>query len=184
MPVASMRSHSSLRAELESADTLRAAAAPRIVIVTGPRGAGKTRWIQRCIRDLLEQCTEARCAVLLAEEGRARMEQFCAGFPGTALRKLSLPCLCCPAAADLPAAVRALVSESRADWIFVEVPAVAANGLLAEFDQQVGWPRSIVVCLNAAWAKAARSGMLSFFQSCLLDSADAVAIVTTKESLV
>jgi G3E family GTPase len=144
------------------------------VFVTGPRGAGKTRWLQLKIHDLAEKQPGARCAVLLAEEGRTRMEKFAQDSPGVAVRRLLLPCTCCPALAELPGALRALVAAVRPDWVFVEVPALAAAGLVAEFDRVLGWPRELVVCLDRAWATAQREHASSPFQMVLLELADRV----------
>jgi len=150
------------------------AAPPRCVVVTGPVGAGKTRWLQCCVRRLLQRQPAARPAVLLAEEGRTRMENFCRETPGVVWRKLSLPCTCCPAAADLPGAVRALVGPARADWLFLELPVIAAPGLLAEFDQMLGWSRSFVACLTPRWARALAAEEIPPFQSVLFGQADIV----------
>ncbi len=147
---------------------------PHCVFVTGPRGAGKTRWLQLKIHDLAEKQPGARCAVLLAEEGRTRMEKFAQDSPGVAVRRLLLPCTCCPALAELPGALRALVAAVRPDWVFVEVPALAAAGLVAEFDRVLGWPRELVVCLDRAWATAQREHASSPFQMVLLELADRV----------
>jgi G3E family GTPase len=144
------------------------------VFVTGPRGVGKTRWLQLQIHDLSEKQPGARCAVLLAEEGRTRMEGFVQNTPGVTVRRLLLPCICCPALADLPGALRALVAAARPDWLFVEVPALAAAGLVAEFARVLGWPRELVVCLDQAWATARREHGLSPFQMVLLELADRV----------
>jgi G3E family GTPase len=144
------------------------------VFVTGPRGAGKTRWLQLQIHHLAEKQPGTRCTVLLAEEGRTRMEGFAQDTPGVTVRRLLLPCTCCPALADLPGALRALVAAVRPDWLFVEVPALAAAGLVAEFARACGWPRELVVCLDRAWATARREHGLSPFQMVLLELADRV----------
>jgi G3E family GTPase len=147
---------------------------PHCVFVTGPRRAGKTRWLQLQIHDLSEKQPGARCAVLLAEEGRTRMDGFAQNTPGVTVRRLLLPCICCPALADLPGALCALVAAARPDWLFVEVPALAAAGLVAEFDRACGWPRKLVVCLDRVWATARREHALSLFQMVLLELADRV----------
>jgi hypothetical protein len=120
------------------------------VFVTGPRGAGKTREPQLQIHDLAEQQPGARCAVLLAEEGRTRMEGFAQGTPGVAVRRLLLPCTCCPA--------------------------LAAAGLVAEFERACGWPRELVVCLDRVWATHQREHASSPFQMVLLELADRVVL--------
>jgi G3E family GTPase len=145
---------------------------PHCVFVTGPRGAGKTRWLQLQIHDLAEKQLGARSAVLLAEEGRTRMEKFAQDTAGVAVRRLLLPCTCCPGLADLPGALRELVAAVRPDWLFVEVPALAAAGLVANFDRALGWPRQLVVCLDRAWTTARREHGLSPFQMVLFELAD------------
>jgi hypothetical protein len=147
---------------------------PRCVFVTGPRGSGKTRWMQLRIRELAQKPPGARCAVLLAEEGRTRMERFAQGTPGVSVRRLLLPCTCCAALADLPGALCALVASVRPNWVFIEVPALAAAGLLAEFDRNLGWPRELAVCLDRAWETARLEHALSPFHMGLLERADQV----------
>jgi G3E family GTPase len=147
---------------------------PHCVFVTGPRGAGKTRWVQLRIRDLAEKQPGTRCAVLLTEEGRMRMEGFAHDAPGVAVRRLFVPCICCPSLADLPGTLRALVAEVCPDWLFVEVAALAAAGQLAEFDRACGWPREVVVCLDRAWTTARCEHALSPFQMVMLELADLV----------
>lgn len=102
------------------------------------------------------------------------MELFSQSTPGVAVRKLFLTCTCCPAVANLPGNVRALVETAQADWLFVELPVIAAPGLLAEIDRTLRWPRSLVACLTPAWAKAQRAKLLSPFQSLLLKEASTV----------
>ena len=152
----------------------QADAVPRFEFVTGPRGAGKTRWVQLRIRELAREHPGARCAVLLAEEGRTRMERFCAETPGMGARRLLLPCMCCPGLADLSGALRELMTAIRPGWIFVEAPALAATGLMAEFDRVFTWPRRLNVCLDPSWTQALRDDCLAPFQLALLSLADLV----------
>ncbi|HXQ80929.1 MAG TPA: GTP-binding protein [Opitutaceae bacterium] len=142
--------------------------------MTGPRGSGKTRWLQLQIHEAAEREPGARCPAVLAEEGRTRMEGFAQRTPGVSVRRILLPCTCCAALADLPGAVRALVASERPNRIFVEVPAVAAAGLLAEFDRELGWQRELTVCLDRSWDMARREHALSPFQAELLERADRV----------
>ena len=155
-------------------DTEAPAATPRCAFVTGPRGAGKTRWLQLQIRDLAREHPGAACGVLLAEEGRTRMERFSQEVPGVSVRRLLLPCMCCPGLADLPGALREMVAAVRPGWIFLEVPALAAAAFMAEFDRVLGWPRELAVCLDPGWTMALRDDSLSPFQSALLGLADRV----------
>jgi hypothetical protein len=147
---------------------------PRCVFVSGPRGGGKTRWLQERILALVAEQPGIRCAVVLAEDGRTRMERFAHDVSGVAVRRVFLPCPCCPARADLPATARQLALETNATWLFVEVPATAAAGLLAEFDRELGWPREVIVCLTEKWADLCRRPDSPLFLSTLLARADRV----------
>jgi len=149
-------------------------AVPRCAFVTGPRGAGKTRWVQRQVRGVIGEHSGSHCAILLAEEGRTRMERFCKETPGVSVRRLLLPCMCCPGLADLSGVLKEFVAEVQPGWLFVEVPALAAAGLLAEFDRVVGWPRKLDVCLDAGWTLALRDNSLAPFQLALLGLANLV----------
>lgn len=160
-----------------SENTSHEPAPPSCVFVTGPRDSGKTRHILKNLRKIAATAhtPEGTVAVLLAEEGRTRAETLSAAFPGLVLRRLFLPCQCCPELARLPAALR-LVREAnpRIEQIFIEVPDVAALRFLAEFDAVIGWPRRVVTCMSAAWAKARRLQMLPPFQAALIEAADVV----------
>ena len=149
-------------------------ACPRCVFVTGPRGAGKTRWLQRRIRERVESRPDARIAVVLAEEGRTRMEAFVREVPGVSVRRLLLPCTCCLALADLPGTLRETVEAVRPGWLFLEVPALVAAGLVAEFDRVLGWPREVAVCLDAGWGAALRDDSMSPFETAIIGLADCV----------
>ncbi len=89
--------------------------------------------------------------MVLAEDGHTRMERFVREVPGVAVRRVLLPCPCCPARAFLPDALRQLVGAPGIDRVFVESPATAAAGLLGEFDRDLGWAREVVLCLDAKW---------------------------------
>ncbi len=156
---------------------------PRCVFVTGPRGAGKTRWMQEHIRTLRAKQPGMRCGVVLAEEGRTRMERFAQEPPGVAVRRVYLPCPCCPALANLPGTLYQLVADARTDWVFLEVPTIAAVALLSEFDRAIGWPRQVVVCQDAAWVDAQRRHVLSPFFTNLLDLADTVVAGSATPSI-
>lgn len=153
------------------------AAPPRCVVVIGPRGAGKTRWVQARIRELAAGAPPAlRCGVLLAEEGRTRMERFAREMPGVAVRRLLLACPCCPARAFLPEAVRTLVAETGAEQVFLELPAIGAAGLIGELDRELGWPREVVLVLDARWERLARQGDAPPFLAALVASAHSVLV--------
>jgi hypothetical protein len=114
-----------------------------------------------------------RCAVLLAEEGHTCMVRA-RNTTSVTVRRFPLPCTCRPALADLPGALRALTATVRPDWLFIEVPALAASGLLGEFDRALSWQREVVVCLDRAWASALQEQSLSPFHLALLELADHV----------
>ena len=120
----------------------------------------------------MQQQLAIRCGVLLADQSPVRKKTVCADTPSVVVHECFLPCTCCPAAADLPSAVRGLVQASQADWLLIELPVIAAPGLITEFDRVVGWPRSVVVCLTPAWERARRMGLLAPFQMLLLETAD------------
>ena len=79
-----------------------------------------------------------------------------------------------PALADLPGALREMLEAVRPGWVFVEAPALAAAGFMAEFDRVFGWPRELAVCLDPGWTAALREDALSPFQLALLQLADRV----------
>lgn len=147
---------------------------PRCVFVTGPRGAGKTRWIQSRILELVGAQPESRCGVVLAEDGHTRMEHFAHEVPRVAVRRVLLPCPCCPARAYLPDAVRELDRATGAAWIWIETPATAAAGLLREFDRELGWPRQLVLCNDAKWEQLRHRPDLPPFLSAILEQADII----------
>lgn len=90
------------------------------------------------------------------------------------MRCIYMPCLCCPNTADLPRTARAFAQTIRAEWLFIEVPALAAVALVTEFDVVIGWPRELVVWLSREWDRARRAQALSVFQTRLLGLADLV----------
>jgi Ni2+-binding GTPase involved in maturation of urease and hydrogenase len=144
------------------------------VFVAGPRGAGKTRWIQERILALVAAQPGIRCAVVLAEDGHTRMERFAHDVPGLAVRRVLMPCPCCPARACLPETIRELQDGTGIDWLFVETPATAAAGLLGEFDRALGWSREVVLCLDEKWENLSHRPDRPPFLSALLERADRV----------
>jgi CobW/HypB/UreG, nucleotide-binding domain len=165
----------SLSAMRESAPPI---APPHCIFVTGPLKAGKTRWIQSQIQDLAASQPGARCAVLLAEEGRTSLTRLAKENADLTLARLSMPCFCCPALVGLPDALNHLTATVRTDCLFIEAPAMAAAGLLGEFDRAFGWPRELVVCLDRLWIRAMQEQNLSPFQMALLDLADRLVAVS------
>ena len=144
------------------------------MFISGPRGAGKTHWVQERILALVAAHPGIRCAVVLAEDGHTRMERFAHEVPGVAVRRVLLPCPCCPAQAGLPDAVRNLIGATGADWLFVEMPATAAAGLLGEFDRELGWTRQVVLCLDEKWERLSQRHDAPPFIAALMERADLV----------
>lgn len=147
---------------------------PRCVIVTGPMGAGKTRWTRRQIEELQTREIVIRTAVLLAEEGRTSMKTYAREVPAVHVRQLSVSCPCCTALVDLPKSVRDVVATVDPSWMFIEAPSLGAVGFITEFDRMLNLPRQLVVCLNQASSRASRENALSPFQMFLLQIADLV----------
>ena len=145
---------------------------PHCMLVTGPRGAGTTRWVAECVGRRMVRQSGNHCGVLIADQSPVRKGTAFADKPGVVVRGCFLPCTCCPSAADLSAAVHGLVQANQGNWIFNEIPVIAAPGLNAEFDRMVRWPRSLVARLTPALARARRVGSLSPFQLLLLETAD------------
>lgn len=141
---------------------------PRCTFVTGATGPGRSRWVEAFVNELRAAAPTTGGAVLLAETGFAGARQFAKRVPGVEVRWLALPCQCCPWLADLPRVARACAEASGAAWVVIDVPPLAAAGLLAEFDRVLGWPREVVAWLNAEWARARREEKLSPFQANLL----------------
>lgn len=149
---------------------------PGCIVITGPQGAGKTRWLQNWVRLARSGRPTLRLAWLLAEQGRTRVENFCRESPGIALRKIVPTCTCCPGAVDLPGHALALTENGQTDWLLIELPVLSAPGLLAEFDRLLHWPRKLVTCLTPAWSRDYQTGEMSPFQSALF--AKATMLVT------
>lgn len=152
------------------------------VFITGPRVAAKVRWLQETIHEIRAGHSSARCAILSAESGIADLERFARVVPGVTVRRFVLPCFCCPAAAELPRHARTLAEDSRADWLFIDLPVLAAGSLIAEFDALVRWPCEFVLCVDADWGKACHAGTLSFAQIALTDMADRVVMAAPAPS--
>jgi hypothetical protein len=111
------------------------------------------------------------------------MESFAHEVPGVAVRRVLLPCPCCPARAYLPDTVRELARDAGAACIWIEAPATAAAGLLREFDRELGWPRQVVLCLDPKWEQLRHRPDLPPFLTAILEEADTiVAPATSKPS--
>lgn len=154
------------------ASTAPAAAPPRCVIVTGPEKAARLNWLRGELRDA--DATSPRDALVSVDLGQAELRALAREFPRLAVRQLFLPCLCCPALADISGNVQEIATGSGATRLFIDVPALAAPGLLSEFDAHLTWPRQFVVCLDARWAAARTQGELDPFQFGLLSQADLI----------
>jgi hypothetical protein len=180
-------------------------AIPHCTFVTGPSRSGRARYIRQRLSVLRETAPRetppaappsappaspapsaapsaappaARAAVLVIDDGGPpALRDDAAGFPGARVNKLTLPCLCCPELAGLPAAVRSMCGApgGPVSHLFIKIPDIAAPRLLAEFDRAVGWPRTLVVCLGAGWARVrAAQQTLPLFLSTLLALADEI----------
>lgn len=147
---------------------------PQIVFLTGPRGTGKTRWAQRFLLAWHERHPTGRIDFIQGEQGRARMENFVASASWLSLRKVEFPCFCCTGLIDLPGIARAMTEHSRADWLLIEAPALAATSLLEELDRTLGWPHRTVTCLSATMANRAPEQALPPFFEMLLANSDLV----------
>jgi hypothetical protein len=134
-------------------------AAPRLILLTGLRGSGKTRWLQDFVRAVHAASSgpAPAIAVVLVEEGRVRLENFAAEFPTLTLRKRFLGCPCCMPlhAYELVHATKTLVEETKSGWLLMEVPALAIGSVLGELARSTRWPRQVVVC---AGGRPAASG--------------------------
>lgn len=151
-----------------------ASPAPHCVVVTGPARKETWAWIERKVRFVRETEPAARIAVLAADADLVRlraMAQHCAPIE---IRRLLVPCACCPGLSDLPAEAKELVDETRSDWLLIELPVLAAQPLLAHFDAVLRWPRELVVCLTQSWTEARDRGELTWHQSQLLAAADVI----------
>lgn len=146
---------------------------PRYVIVTGPRGAGKTRWIREQMRAVFAGQAEARCAVLVAEQGRTRFESG-EGDSRVVIRPFGLPCVCCLNFASLMEAARGLAGDSGAEHVFLELPALVA-GFFVAGNEPAGWGTAqLVVVCDRSWTAAGQAGALSPFQASLMAGASRV----------
>jgi hypothetical protein len=145
--------------------------------VTGPTGPAKVRWLEEQVAQAASGATSPgrqACGVLLLDEGLTRTKRFADAEPAIPVRCLFMPCLCCPGVADLPRVARRFAEENRIEVLFIEVPALAAAGLISEFDHILRWRREVVVCLNRDWDRARRTNTLSAFQARMLALADQV----------
>lgn len=123
---------------------------PRCLFITGPLGAGKTRWLRELIVAKRNQTPTAKFACILAERGTTTLDDLAAQTPHwLTVSPLVLPCICCPGAANLPCIAREMVEASGPDWLIVEVPTITAVGLVAETERQLGWSCLLVAVFPA-----------------------------------
>ncbi len=148
---------------------------PRCAVVTGPARKETWAWIERKLRSVREEQHGARLALLAADADIGQLRAIARSYAPVEIRRLMVPCACCPALTNLPSDAQELVDEFKPDWLIIELPALAATALLAHFDSALHWPREFVVCLDDRWAAARRDDQLTWFQSQLLQSADRVA---------
>lgn len=148
---------------------------PQCVVVAGPARKETWAWIERKLRSVREAQPAARLALLAADADVGQLRAIARSYAPIEIRRLMVPCACCPALTNLPSDARELAEEFKPDWLIVELPVLAATALLAHFDSSLHWPREFVVCLDERWAAARRDDQLTWFQSQLLQSADLVA---------
>ncbi len=153
---------------------------PRCIIVTGPGHADKVSWLHETTHAIQAEQPSTHYAVLSVNKDAIGMERFAQAARGVTIRRLFLPCKCCPAAADLPRHVHTATEAIDVDWVSLMLSVLAATGLIAEFDALVCWPREVVVCLGPDWTEARRADTLSFFQFRLITSANRVIESRTK----
>lgn len=147
---------------------------PRCVVVAGPARKETWAWIERKLHSVREAYPAARLALLAADADIGQLRAIARTYAPIEIRRLMVPCACCPALTNLPSDAKELVDEFKPDWLIVELPALAATALLAHFDAALHWPREFVVCLDDRWAAARRDDLLTWFQSQLLQGADMV----------
>jgi G3E family GTPase len=97
---------------------MRALAAIPTLVVTGPRGAGKTRLIARLLG---ERPAGETWAALLEDRGTARLD---AGA-GLAVVRLTAGCPCCVGRVNLRVALARLLRTARPARLFVELDAAS-----------------------------------------------------------
>lgn len=156
-------------------EDLRSRSTPRCLVVTGPARKETWAWIEARIRRIRETQPGARLAILAADADLGQLRAIARTYAPIEIRRLMVPCACCPALSELPSEAKQLVDEAKPDWLIIELPAPAVHALLAHFDAALHWPREFVVCLDARWSEMRRADELNWFQSQLLSAADCIA---------
>lgn len=147
---------------------------PRCFVVTGPVRDVTWAWLEGNLRSARETQPGCRIALLAADAPIGQLRRIAEELAPIEIRRLMVPCACCPALSDLPSEAKELVDETKPDWLIIELPAMAATALLAHFDAALKWPREFVVCMDEKWEEARRNEQLTWFQAQLLNSADRV----------
>jgi hypothetical protein len=147
---------------------------PHLVVVTGPQPAGNVRWIESRIRALREGEPDLRLAVVLVRTSPAGLISPGLAAVGAETQSLVMPCQCCPDAAGLPALLQQLAATRAPALIFIETPVLVSAGLLNDLDRSVGWPRELVLCLDAKWAALRDRADLPYFHAQLFAAANVI----------
>jgi len=146
---------------------------PRCLIVTGLPGSGKTLWLKRWLDSMAISTPEARCAVLIAEEGNTRLDP--AAHAEHDVRHCPVPaCLCCMDFGILTEAVKETVASGSPDWLALEIPFLLSGGFLTAFDRDLGWSRQVVVCRELKTGNKGGGALKDFFFNVLCEQAVAV----------
>jgi hypothetical protein len=143
-------------------------------VVTGPIGAGKTRWLQKELARTTNSLAESHPAVLLAEFGRTALRSGLHPLSGILVHEFRPSCLCCQFESRLTEALRELARASACQQLYIEVPAIFTAAMIGALDYSLLWPRRLVLCLGKAWTEARDADEPTYFQSQLTGMADSV----------
>jgi len=158
-----------------STDVLRGdEISPFCCVVTGPVGAGKTRWLQEELARAETSFGERPPAVLLAEFGRTALRSRTHPLSDITVHEFKPSCLCCQFDVRLTDALRELARTTGCQELYIEVPALFTAAMVGALDYALQWPRRLVLCPGKAWIAAQDAGEPTFFQSQLMGMADSV----------
>ncbi len=147
---------------------------PRCLIVTGLPGSGKTLWLQRWLDNMARSTPDARCSVLITEEGNTRLNPAAQAAGHEVEHCPVSACLCCTDFGILTDAARQCVASGAIDWLALEIPLLLAGGFLRAFDRDLGWSRQILVCRQSKPANCGAGALKDYFFDALREQALAV----------